>query len=262
MEEGKGPSRKALAASASTTPPPQLLCLSLHETDKIRVMNLAANSIPALRACIEASWPYGIQSAGLYGISYQFKLRGRPWEGDGEQANHSRRLMAGIFGFLLRAGWILKLSTDISKWTWDKDTFYFKQDAPPDPQVQVCAISFNETDKVRVIGGPQEVANVVRSCVHNFWYRGLQRECLYYGQPEFKLLGNPWTAEGKETMQTRMFVGQLIEALDRGRWEVYASIDISRGKGGKKSHIDDLDSWILRSKSPSPQVPAQAQKQV
>lgn len=117
--------------AASSTPPPALLCLSLHESDKIRVMNLATTSIPALRSCIESSWSYGIQSEGPYGISYEFKLRGRPWEGSGEQANAARRLMAGIFGFLLRAGWVLKLSTNLTKWRWDKDTFYFRQDAAP-----------------------------------------------------------------------------------------------------------------------------------
>lgn len=218
-------------------------------------MNLAATSIGSFRACIQSSWPLGIQSEGLYGIAYQFKLKGRPWEGNGEQANGARLLMAGIFGFLLQSGWTLKLCTDVSKWTWDKDTFYFKQDALPDPNVQVCAISFNMSDKIRVINGPQEVAQVVRLCVQNFWHRGLQREGMYYGAPDFKLNGNPWTPSGAETMQTRMFVGQLIEALDRAGWEVYASIDVIVGSAGSDSYVDDIDSWILRSKTvPSPQL--------
>jgi len=46
-----------------------------------------------------------------------------------------------------------------------------------------------------------------------------------------------------------MFVGQMIEALDRAGWEIYASIDISQGKGGGDSVIDDVDSWILRTKA-------------
>jgi hypothetical protein len=104
------------------------------------------------------------------------------------------------------------------------------------------------TDTVRVISGPPEVAQAVRACIQRFWHRGLQRECLYYGEPDFKLQGNPWTAQGTETMQTRMFVGQLTEALDHAGWQVYASIDISTGKS--KSRYDDLDSWILRTKPP------------
>lgn len=263
MERGKLIQHSAThaPAAASSTPAPALLCLSLHESDKIRVMNLAATSIPALRSCIESNWSYGIQSEGLYGISYQFKLQGRPWQGSGEQANAARRLMAGIFGFLLQAGWVLKVCTDLNKWMWDKDTFYFKQEAAPDPLVQVCAISFNMSDKIRVIGGPTEVVNVVRRCVVDFWHRGLQREQLYYGSPEFKLHGSPWTPSGKETMQSRMFVGQMIEGLDRAGWEIYASIDISQGKGGGDSAIDDVDSWILRTKadrSVSLGTPAQA----
>jgi hypothetical protein len=249
MERGK------MVASASSSAAvgrvPQLLCLSLHECDKLRVMNLSPGSIAALRAVVQASWKYGVQSEGLYGISYQFKLRGRPWDGDGEQANAARRLMAGVFGFLLQEGWVLRVASDLSKWTWDKDTFYFKQEPRANPDVRVCAMSFNMTDTVRVISGPPEVAHTVRACIQRFWYRGLQRECLYYGEPEFKMHGNPWTAQGTETMQTRMFVGQLIEALDHAGWQVYASIDISTGKGGNDSHYDDLDSWILRTKPPA-----------
>lgn len=118
-------------------------------------------------------------------------------------------------------------------------------------------------DKIRVINGPTEVVDAVRRSVVDFWHRGLQREQLYYGSPEFKLQGTPWTPSGKETMQLRMFVGQMIEALDRAGWEIYRSIDISnQGKGDKSSSFDDVDSWILRTKDRSvplgPPAPAQA----
>lgn len=91
--------------------------------------------------------------------------------------------MATIFCFLLQNGWVLKLSTDLSKYQLDKNTFYFKQAALPDSTVRMCAISFNEFDKIRIISGPPEVAKVVRSTIQNLWHRGLQRECFCYGVP-------------------------------------------------------------------------------
>jgi hypothetical protein len=210
-------------------------------------MNVSAASIDRMRSVIQANWQRGIQRECLYGVSFEFKLKGNPWRGDGEQANAARHLVAAIFCFLLQNGWVLKLSTDLSKYQLDKDTFYFKQAARPDPTVRMCAISFNEFDKIRVISGPPEVAQVVRSTILHLWYRGLQRECFYYGVPEYKMLGEPWAATGSETMQVRMFVGHLIEALDCAGWEVYASVDISQGNTSD-SIFGDSDSWILRSK--------------
>ena len=249
----------AQASSSAEAQIPQMLCLSLDGSDRIRVMALSADSLPALRTAIEASWQYGIQSEGVYGISYEFKLRGQPWQGCGEQANDARRLIAGVFGFLLQQGWVLSVASDLSKLPDEKDTFYFKRETHPNPDAKLCAISFNMSDTIRVISGPPEVAQVVRGSIQDFWHRGLQRQGFYHGEPEFKLRGNPWTLGGIEAMQTRMFVGQMIEALDRAGWQVYASIDISTGRlsGNKDDHnYYFMDSWILRSRSSAPGIPA------
>lgn len=242
------------ASSSFGTPVPQLLCLSLHENDKIRVMNLAVTSLATLRIVIQSSWQYGIQSEKMYGISYEFKLRGRPWSTSGEQAIRARQLLASIFGFLLQNGWALRVSSDLSNRNRDRDTFYFKQEAHPNPSARVCTLSFDMTDTIRVISGPPEVVQAVRASIQNFWYRGMQRECLHCGEPQFKMIGDPWTAQSSEAMQVRMFVGQLIEALDRVGWLVYASMDFSRGK--KDSDSEDVETWILRSNSPPPEAPA------
>jgi hypothetical protein len=53
---------------------------------------------------------------------------------------------------LAAVGWHLAFSTDLSKKGWDKDTLMFK----PGPPVQkyFFAISFNESDKIRLIDSP------------------------------------------------------------------------------------------------------------
>lgn len=156
------------AESSATTPVLQLLCLSLQEGDKIQVMTSMATPIPAIRACIQASWPSGIQSEGIYGIANQFKLRVWPWSGQDKEEVLGSRLMAGIFGVPLQAGWQLKLSTDFSKLHSDRDTFYFKQDfASRDPSEQICAMSLNRSDRIRVIDSPS-----CRSCDRVFIVSG------------------------------------------------------------------------------------------
>jgi hypothetical protein len=101
-------------------------CISLHERDKIRVMNLTDDAIALLRTVIQSSWKRGIQSERTYSASYEFKLNGNPWSGSSEEANTSRCLVARILRTMLQLGWGLILTTDITKHETDKDTMYFK----------------------------------------------------------------------------------------------------------------------------------------
>ena len=101
-------------------------CISLHERDKIRVMNLADDTITLLRTVIQSSWRRGIQSERTYSASYEFKLNGSPWSGISEEANTSRCLVVRILRTMLQLGWGLIVTTDITKHETDKDTMYFK----------------------------------------------------------------------------------------------------------------------------------------
>jgi hypothetical protein len=74
-----------------------------------------------------------------------------------------RRLLVHVLHALAATGWVLHTSCDMTKKALDKDTLFFRA-CPP---VQVCAhrdgtdekrfffsISFNETDKIRLIDSP------------------------------------------------------------------------------------------------------------
>lgn len=230
-----------------------VVCISLHETDKLRVMNMSAEMVDSLRGVIQSSWTRGIKSEGSYAVSYEFKLGGRPWLGQGEEAVDARRLIARILGFMLQRGWVLVVATDVSRKEHTKDSLFFRSQPVPPQAAVTAAISFNMTDRVRVIDGTEELAQVVRSCIQNCWSRGLQGERIYNGVPEFKMHGRPWEPSGEGKMVTRMFVAQLIGALDGAGWEVYTSVDISYGTGGQsgengRTPIRSMDSWVLRPK--------------
>lgn len=115
------------------------ICLSLHEEDKIRVMNLPRELVDPLHLVIQSRWRKGIQSEGLFGISYEFRLHGKPWSlsswedvEDEESINNARGLVAHILCFLLQHGWALVATTNIvgqyitSSGLREKETMYFK----------------------------------------------------------------------------------------------------------------------------------------
>lgn len=112
----------------------------------------------------------------------------------------------------------------------------------PERNVLVAAVSFNKTDTVRVLDGNSELADIVRATIQKSWHRGLQDEGSYYGAPEFKMHGKPWMAAGTDTVDARVFLANLIQALNAAGWELYTSIKVN-------SKINNLDSWVLKSKS-------------
>lgn len=57
------------------------LCISLNESNKIRVIDGTHNHVNAVLNAIQGSWPEGIKELSLYGVSHQFKLRGSPFSG-------------------------------------------------------------------------------------------------------------------------------------------------------------------------------------
>lgn len=72
--------------------------------------------------------------------------------GQGSEAVPSRRLVAHVLHALGNAGWHLAVAADLSKKGWDKDTLFFKPGPPR--QRYFFSVSFNESDKVRLIDSP------------------------------------------------------------------------------------------------------------
>jgi len=124
--------------------------------------------IGPLDEAIRRVWVLGIQNAGPYdSMSYEWKLSGRPCEctssitaaeglgyGQGGEAVPARRLIIHVLHALAAIGWHLAISVDLSKKQWDKDTLIFR--AGPPIQRYFFSISFNMSDKVRIIDPPNE----------------------------------------------------------------------------------------------------------
>jgi hypothetical protein len=131
--------------------------LSMHMTDRLRTMQFPPSVIRTIQIIIVQNWPGGIQAERDYFGSHEFKLKGKPWSGHQDQSVHARRLMNRIFEALYNAGWVLAISTDISKTQFDKDTLIFKkQDPVPEARQWMC-MSFSKQDRLRFIDAPKDL---------------------------------------------------------------------------------------------------------
>ncbi|KAJ3181344.1 hypothetical protein HDU85_003658 [Gaertneriomyces sp. JEL0708] len=232
-------------ASASSSSYPGFCCISLHEGDKLRILNFPAALVDPFRYVLQTAWHRGIQSEKDYGGSYQFKMKGYPWYGAGEDSVGARRLVSGIMQYMYRSGWELYVRTDVSRKHWDKDTFIFRHTARTDPAALFCSMAFNRTDRIRLIDAPEDMVSAVRACLAQSWTKGVSTEQIYHGAHEFKLNGTPWYASGKDTVSTRALVMRLLETLDRMNWDVYASVDVM-STGNNDGELGDVDSFILK----------------
>ncbi|TVY34725.1 hypothetical protein LSUB1_G005023 [Lachnellula subtilissima] len=217
-------------------------CLSLHQSDRIRMMQFRPEDVSAIRSVIQRHWTKGLQSERVYSASYEFKLSGYPWYGQGSDAITSRVVVREIFAYLFSQGWILHLSTDVSRSKYDKDSLIFRKQQTPPPPSEFIAITFNQGDRMRLIGAPNALLADVRMLLKEM--NLLQAEDWKDGKLqawEYKMYGWPWHATGEETMTTRLLLLKLLETLESRGWSVYASIDQSTGTEDRS----ETDSWYV-----------------
>ncbi|KAI9098187.1 hypothetical protein DFS34DRAFT_102244 [Phlyctochytrium arcticum] len=224
-----------------------LCCLSPHMGDKLRLINVPAPLVEPFAALLQRSWQKGIQNRTLYGRSLEFKLRGYPWYGQGNDAVPSRELVCAIMEFMYHNGWKLMCCADISKKQGDKDSWFFEPllATPASISTAFASISFNRSDRIRLIRFPPPVQSALISGIRTA-HPSIQSEKVISGTNayEFKILGNPWYASGTECVESRILVMKILACLKQLGWEVYTTVDVSGVSG---DNVGDLDSWILKS---------------
>ncbi|KAJ2999853.1 hypothetical protein HDV02_001631 [Globomyces sp. JEL0801] len=228
---------------------PQFGCLSLNESDKIRLIHFPDNVKGIVQNAITNSWLYGIQRSGEYRQSWEFKLRGNPWYGQGNEAVPARRLMATILRDLKSNGWQLVTSIDISNAQRDKDTLIFRLGIP-DTDSRIFSMSINESDKLRLIDAPAELDSHVHAVIQRVWKNGIQdKKIKEAGCIQYKLRGTPWYGQGGESVSARILVMELLAELESHGWYMYASVDMSIGREGgyeKDSWFFEFDSRLIK----------------
>jgi hypothetical protein len=147
------PSYTKATAESSSAFRTRFASVSLHMEDRIRFMQFPIEVINICRQTIQSTWRRGIQAQREYGGSKEIKLFGNPWRGSGDEAIEARRLICALLGTLHAQGWVMTLSTDISKKNMDKDTLIFRHQIPGPALCDWCCIAFSKQDRLRFIDG-------------------------------------------------------------------------------------------------------------
>lgn len=79
-------------------PPPYYVsyehaCLSLISTNRIQLIRFPTEIIDIIRQAIRTGWSAGIQTQQITDNTYELKLNGHPWHGQGVQSVTARTMM-------------------------------------------------------------------------------------------------------------------------------------------------------------------------
>ncbi|KAG0353821.1 hypothetical protein BC939DRAFT_472769 [Gamsiella multidivaricata] len=229
---------------------PRVCCITLNECDKLRLIGTPPELSHQIRQAIATSWGR-IQREANYSGAHEFKLMGNPWLGQGIEAVRSRRLLTGVLRTMAQNGWNLIQAADVSKKQGDKDSLFFESVSQATGIVDVGAVemfamSFNRTDRIRLIDAPADIPALIKHAVQTQWKFGIQQEQIYDTSYEFKLRGNPFVPCGVEAVVSRMMLSQILANLRAIGFKLYASVDISVGTEGQ-----DVESWVFRRVGPA-----------
>jgi hypothetical protein len=234
---------KVEASSSSTSAfQSQFASISLHQSDRIRFLQFPAEHTAAIRSVVARNWPFGIQAERPYGGSHEIKLRGNPWSGQGSDAIPARIMMRELFAYLFSVGWIIHQTVDLSKKKFDKDTIVFRKQPTAPPSSSWIALSFNQADRLRLIGASTELIAAFRTMLLGMKMHqssGWKDQAM--NAWEFKINGYPWMPSGEETMTMRLLVLRMLETLEKNGWSLYVSVD--QNNGPSNSDTNETDSW-------------------
>eukprot|EP01043_Picozoa_sp_COSAG02_P062302 COSAG02_NODE_8561_length_2523_cov_1.904290_1_plen_733_part_00 len=259
--------------SGVSQPPAPRAAVMLAMRDTIRLINGPPELQHVFQTAVQSKWSRPVQKIEQYYGALSIKLKGNPWWSSGAENVESRTLVCHVLAELARCGWDLELTSTLSRIPADKSTFFLvqKTNALPPQLWQEAAtpwcISFNETDRVRLISAPPSIVTHIEAAICSGWANGIQDRSDCAGALEFKLKGNPWASDLQDLGQRYSnctLACALLRVVDEQGYMVMSSGDVSSKwheevhgthDSSGRSHSIDVDSWFIIRRPASALVP-------
>ncbi|BEI81232.1 hypothetical protein CcaverHIS002_0203920 [Cutaneotrichosporon cavernicola] len=114
-------------------------------------------------------------------------------------------------------------------------------------QALYACLHLSREDRIRLLGFPPHMVEVMRNTLTIAWPVGLQNSEGGPGWHEFKLRGNPWFGQGREAVPAKRLMIHILHAMANAGWHLAASTDLS-----KKNW--DKDSLMFRAGPPAHRI--------
>ena len=160
-------------------------------------------------------------------------LKDGGWRATGREAILTRQMLLQMIKISQANRYELVTNMDI-KGTSDSLMFQYRESMSGISN-NFMIISLNGDDKLRLIHDSDtdglyhlSLVETMEEVIKDCWYLGLQNSNAKEDCHEFKLNGNPWWAHGKDTVESRFLIANLIAKMKSIGWEVNGTLDVSR----------------------------------
>jgi len=223
---------------APERPGRQVVCLATESSDKLVLLKADDQFREIVRTAIVDSYPNGIQRESTDQVNnielQEIKLYGNPWfDWEGEDNVRCRQMMIkimtrlGQYSYKLISGINLKGTTD--------SLFFFKDETYRIGEQDICMVSLNHKDKLRLVDC-MDLKDVVLNTITNNGNE-IQEHKEKYGVYAIKLRGYPWSCYGDEAIQSRRLISRIAETFLSQGWALTGGIDLSRQMNDKSSLV-------------------------
>lgn len=203
----------------------EVFAIQMDRSDKLRLVLAPQYMTDLTVATISSTWP--IQDVNANQGFTEIKLSGAPWYNIGEGDLSVKFFICTLLQKYAEQGWHLRITSDLNRSDDDLSVLFFEKREPVINPSIIC-LSLNAWDKLRVLG-PETITNLLRNVITNSWRDGIQREEPKGVGYEFKLSGNPWSWERKDTP---ILMNEILMALFANGWNLLGGIDTARRSSG------------------------------
>lgn len=223
-----------------------ILVIGISGFDKLRIFTHHAPITNVVKEAVRQNLSIQSEEAeNSAGVAVtKIKIHGTPWGYVSEQESIAAR--GTIARFIqdlakLNVRLLINFNTKPSA-----DTFFFTMGADPavvdTPDCGLITLGLNSNDQLRVIAIRKDaifnnVINSLRKVIQKHWHRGLQDEWTSNRSHTFKMKGNPWWTDGAETVESRIVICKILEAMVALGWRIACATDISRKPQDKTTFI-------------------------
>ena len=179
------------------------VCVGLSSTDKLMIINLPTQLIETFKQTVRRNWTRGIQNESYQNGVLEIEMCGFPWVSTDEQSIMAKVLLQNLVGYFYQHQYSFAVNVNL-KSTADSLFFRHDPDLPAGSFPQLCTISLNRTDRLRILCAPEPIITIIRGVIQSVWSPGtIQNEKDHHGSWEFKLSGNPWYSSKGESVMAR-----------------------------------------------------------
>ncbi|VDM39226.1 unnamed protein product [Toxocara canis] len=220
-----------------------VMCLSLSAHDKLQLVNAPSEAGRIIIECvadlyqkhINANEFFEVQMKGIsQNLFYQSDFfAGYLWSATtSESGFRARQLLLNIFHRFHEVRYRYYGTANIKG---TADCIFFIADCQDVGPREYCMLSLNASDRVRIIGAPDELIGMVGECLQRHWPKGIQDaktkgDGAYF---EYKMKGFPWSSCGTESVDSRLMLTIILQQLITVGWGVVTALDVSRRANDK-----------------------------